>query len=331
MKLRFIVSVFAALAICGLAAHSQTIFTDTSPHKTQFIQVDDGVQLEVLDWGGAGRPIVLLAGYLTAHVYDEIAPKLLDLGHIYGITRRGLGASSKPTGGYAAEKSAEDVLHVLDRLALQRPILVGHSFGGQDLTFLGATQPERMSALVYLDSAEDTTLEPVGSMDTEKLPEALRVQHPANMSSFSAYREWQRNGLGFAFPESELRQIFAANPDGSVGRYLVSKQVRDAMFEGLHHAGYSRIRVPVLAFFDLPLPIEDQVKLYKPQTIEEGVTLGVKYGLDLARFARQKDALKRGVPDARIVELAGANTYIFLSNETDVIRELRMFVTELPR
>jgi hypothetical protein len=39
--------------------------------------VQEGVRLEVLDWGGSGRPLVLLAGGGdTAHVFDDFAPKL---------------------------------------------------------------------------------------------------------------------------------------------------------------------------------------------------------------------------------------------------------------
>jgi hypothetical protein len=49
---------------------------DPSPHSVQFITVDKKVQLEVLDWGGSGRPIILLAGLeATAHIYDDFAPK----------------------------------------------------------------------------------------------------------------------------------------------------------------------------------------------------------------------------------------------------------------
>jgi len=43
-----------------------------SKHKIQFVNVEDGVRLEVPDWGGSGRPIVLLAGLgFTAHVFDS--------------------------------------------------------------------------------------------------------------------------------------------------------------------------------------------------------------------------------------------------------------------
>src|SRR5438105_3869561 len=50
---------------------------DRSPHKVQFVSVEPGVSLEVLDWGGTGRPVVFLAGAgCTAHIYDEFAPHL---------------------------------------------------------------------------------------------------------------------------------------------------------------------------------------------------------------------------------------------------------------
>ena len=38
--------------------------------------VDSSVKLELLDWGGSGSPPVLLACYLSTHVYDAFAPKL---------------------------------------------------------------------------------------------------------------------------------------------------------------------------------------------------------------------------------------------------------------
>ena len=54
--------------------HSQQppAWKDLSPHSTQFVTVDKNVRLEVLDWGGSGNPLVLLAGGGdTAHVFDD--------------------------------------------------------------------------------------------------------------------------------------------------------------------------------------------------------------------------------------------------------------------
>ena len=47
---------------------------DRTPHKVHFITVENNVKLEVLDWGGSGRPVVLLTGLGdNAHVYDRFA------------------------------------------------------------------------------------------------------------------------------------------------------------------------------------------------------------------------------------------------------------------
>ena len=60
-----------------MAGAQPPAWTDRSPHRVQFVDVDEGVRLEVLDWGGAGRPVVWLAGSgNTAHVFDNMAPKL---------------------------------------------------------------------------------------------------------------------------------------------------------------------------------------------------------------------------------------------------------------
>ena len=87
-------SVLFALLAVPLYSQSASAWNDPSPHVTRFVSVDKDVRLEVLDWGGSGRLIVLLAGGgNTAHVFDDFAPRLRAHNHVYGITRRGFGAS----------------------------------------------------------------------------------------------------------------------------------------------------------------------------------------------------------------------------------------------
>lgn len=77
----------------------------------QFVAVDTNVRLEVLDWGGSGRSVVLLAGASdTAHTFDTFAPRLSARYHVYGITRRGAGASSATASGYDADRLGDDVI-----------------------------------------------------------------------------------------------------------------------------------------------------------------------------------------------------------------------------
>jgi len=143
----------------------------------------DGVRLEVLDWGGSGRPVVLLAGSgNTAHVFDDFAPKLTGFCHVYGITRRGYGASSQPRPGYDDQRLADDVLKVLDTLHIQSPVLVGHSMAGGELTTLGAQHSDRLGGLVYLDALGDPrdwpASDPAYMALFRKLPAPMREPPP---------------------------------------------------------------------------------------------------------------------------------------------------------
>jgi hypothetical protein len=53
---------------------------------------------------------------------------------------------------------------------------------------------------------------------------------------------------------------------------------------------------------------------------EERAAIEEKYAVDLAIQKKHITDLKVGVPSARIVEMPGANLYIFLSDEADVLR-----------
>jgi hypothetical protein len=76
---RLVGSIMLGLLGTPLFSQGASTWKDPSPHVTLFITVDKGVKLEVLDWGGSGRPLVLLAGGgNTAHVFDDFAPKLTD-------------------------------------------------------------------------------------------------------------------------------------------------------------------------------------------------------------------------------------------------------------
>ena len=151
------VLILAAICVVQLGCNPDKIHSgawhDPSPHRTQVIAVDKNVRLEVLDWGGSGRPLVLLAGLgHTAHIFDDFAPKLTTKYHAYGITRRGCGASSIPEDGYSADRLGDDVLAVLDALKLKRPVLVGHSIAGGELSSVATRHPEKISGVIYLEA-----------------------------------------------------------------------------------------------------------------------------------------------------------------------------------
>lgn len=162
---------------------------DPSPHQIQFVTVDENVRLEVLDWGGSGRALVLLSGLGgTAHVLDEFAPKLSSSYHVYGITRRGFGASSVPVSGYDADRLGDDVLAVFTALKLSRPLLAGLSFGGEELSSVGSRYPDRVAGLIYLDAAYPYAFDNGKGMSMADLFEAGQSLSTGSSSSSFAKR-----------------------------------------------------------------------------------------------------------------------------------------------
>jgi alpha-beta hydrolase superfamily lysophospholipase len=96
---------------------------DPSGHKVSFVTVEPGVQLEVLDWGGTGKTLVLLTGLGdNAHVFDQFACQFNDRFHVIGITRRGFGRSSQPAHGYDVDTRARDDIAVLDKLNIREAV-----------------------------------------------------------------------------------------------------------------------------------------------------------------------------------------------------------------
>src|SRR5205085_7481330 len=89
--------------------------------------------------------------------------------------------------------------------------------------------------------------------------------------SFSAYRAWQMRTQKFAFPESELRNGFATNRDGTMGEFKTPQSIHEAIGAGQKKRDYSKIRVPVLAFSEGPRPANSAPLPgeYQPKSEEE--------------------------------------------------------------
>jgi hypothetical protein len=90
-------------------------------------------------------------------------------------------------------------------------------------------------------------------------------------------------------------------------------------------ADWSRIRVPVLAIYRQRPPFEAFAADYVVRTEREMTELRQLYDAERAMVGRWQRDLRAGVPNARIVNLPGANVYMFLSHEAEVLREVRGF------
>jgi pimeloyl-ACP methyl ester carboxylesterase len=333
---RFMLLIFVAAAACAQEAPA---WQDPSPHQVRFVNVEEGVRLEVLDWGGSGRAIVLLAGSgNSAHVFDDFASKMTGWSHVYGITRRGHGASSQPEGGYDDQRLADDVLQVLETLGIERPVLAGHSMAGGELTTLGNQHSDRLAGLVYLDALGDPRDWPGSDPSYRELfnklvalrPSAAAAPPDEDPRTFDGFRARQlRNGESL-FPESELRNTHEISADGSMGRFKTPARVGNAIGAGQKKRDYSHIRVPVLAFGEGRRRPEDPPPpgQFVPKNDEERALEDAYDRATSAYVDRWLLNLIHNVRDVRLIALPpGTGHYVFLSQEAAVLRGMREFVT----
>jgi len=300
---------------------------DPSPHKVQFITVDSGVKLEVLDWGGTGRPLVMLAGLgNTAHVFDKFALKLTPKYHVYGITRRGFGDSSVPDSGYGADRLGDDVLAVVEELKLDRPVLAGHSIAGEELSSIGSRHPEKVAGLIYLDAGYQYAFyNPahgnliIDSLDVQKKLEQLRPgKEPQDTKPLI------RELLQTSLPQLEkdlqeqLKDLESRGPPPDMPPPKFPAAVTGIM-EGEQR--YTEIHAPVLLIYAVPH------SGYPP--VKDPAMRAAAEARDEANANAQANAFQTAVPQAKVVKLPHANHYVFESNEADVLREMDAFIAGL--
>jgi pimeloyl-ACP methyl ester carboxylesterase len=306
---------------------------DASPHTMQFATVDKDVKLEVLDWGGSGRPVVLLTGLgNNAHVYDKFAPKLTSTYHVYGITRRGFGASSKPpldNENYTADRLGDDVLAVLASLKIDKPVLVGHSIAGEELSSIGSRHPEKVAGLIYLDASFPYAFYNAARGDFLIDLIALRKQLDQLMPGMAPddTRVQEQELLQVALPqferdlkeEQKMFEFLPPLPPQNRQPPSPATAIRSG------EQKYTEIPVPILAIVAVP-------HNFGPNYLKDNPTArAAAVANDLERAGAQATAFEKALPSAHVVRLPNADHYVFRSNEADVLREINAFIGNLPK
>jgi len=359
MNRRFLVIVCLITSAATTAWTQQTEWKDSSPHTTRFIAVEDGVQLEVLDWGGplpqgpgqaaqTGPPIVLLAGLGgTAHHFDDIAPLLGRRHRVIAVTRRGHRGSSPAASGYGFARLAEDVVRVLDAVGIDRPVIVGHSFAGEELHVLGARYSTRIRGLVYVDAAFDRG-DDADNDAFKGLPQTVpAAPRPAagDLASFTTLRAYL-DRYGGAGPEGYLRTRYRANPDGSVaGLWAPDLPIRQAMTTAMQTAYKpyrpERVRVPPVAIYAVPKSAEDLMRrgssdrLPVPELVAQTSAdpalrerIEQLYLLTRQRVTNHEKWFQAFADGSRVVELSGQHDLV-VSNPRELLDQIESFVRTL--
>jgi pimeloyl-ACP methyl ester carboxylesterase len=300
---------------------------DETSHSSRFVTVDSAVKLEVLDWGGGGRPLILLAGLgNTAHIFDKFAIQLAESFHVYGITRRGFGASSKPlptSANYAADRLGDDVLEVIEALKLQQPILVGHSMAGEELSSIGSRHPEKIAGLVYLDGGYAYAFydSDRGDFNIDLNEFQRKLQQVRSIGDLQAIRELlaELPRLERSLRLQEKRQEGLPVALRSTQSPSPVQDVPAAMRTGEQR--YTKISAPILAIFAVPKPVS-------VRGVDEA-TLKAIVEAQAALDEAQAKAFETGIPTAQVVRIPNAEHYVFYSNASDVLIRIRSFAASL--
>src|SRR5207237_6955234 len=148
-----------------------------------------GLRLSFLEWGNAGRPVLCFLHGGSAHAdwFDFVTPAFAERFHVIALDQRGHGESqwAEPP-AYGTEHFAADLLGFIDAPGLTRVTLIGHSMGGHNAMSFAAWHPERVSALVIIDSRPAIPAERLQFMHARgrRMPRA----HPTEEAAIQAFR-----------------------------------------------------------------------------------------------------------------------------------------------
>lgn len=156
---------------------------------SHFIDLPSGT-FHYLSWGAehTDRPSTVLLHGITSDAWSwvRVGPALADRYRVYALDMRGHGDSIKPpAGSYSLRHTADDAAALIEALELERPVIIGHSWGGATAMVLasgiGSEKPAPALAQIILEDpahaiGRDHTRVAYYTRDIGRPAEELRVE-----------------------------------------------------------------------------------------------------------------------------------------------------------
>jgi pimeloyl-ACP methyl ester carboxylesterase len=312
----------------GSVAASAAQNAAASPPMEGFVAVN-GVRLQYLDWGGTGPVVILIHGLAdNPHVFDDLAPALIDRFHVIAYARRGSG-SSDAIGPYDVDNLTEDLRGLMDALKITRADLVGHSAGGDEITEMAAKHPERVNRMVYLDSGYDWA-DPDFRVLQGAVPFTFVQRPAAAMSSLDAYRSYQKEAWYRSLDdmqrvEANIRESIIIQPDGSV-KPRTSPEVVEQLYSALSNnkpRNYTQVHCPVLAIY--PDHVYD-VQVGDAEHKSKALAYEQKYWNPFREKSIAR--IRNELTNVEIARVQGAHNSFFMTDRAEVVGLMRHFFTE---
>jgi pimeloyl-ACP methyl ester carboxylesterase len=221
---------------------------------------------------------------------------------------RGRGDSEKPPTGYSLAQHDADLLALLDRVGLTRPVIFGHSLGAHIAVRFAAHHPERVDRLVLFDGGFDVRAEVLDSLGPALA--RLGVEFP----SPEAFRERMQALPFFAGRWNDyLTRYFDYDLEPGPGGGVRSKVPRHAIEEEVANlqrtrlwVWHHRVRAPTLL-------------LRAPD--------GLLRDDDCLMTQEEAEALAHAIRRCRLVVVDGSNHYtVLLGGLPQVAKEIHAFL-----
>jgi len=161
-KLLRILLTLLALLLVGLAIFwfSRPLDVDFEAVRSQVPHAEfshfadlDGLRVHYQECG-TGLPLVLVHGLMSSTFdWKDVLPLLSNRFHVIALDLKGFGFTAKPSGDYTLGTQADLVVRLLDHLRIEKAALCGQSMGGKVVLRVASRHPERVSALILVDSA----------------------------------------------------------------------------------------------------------------------------------------------------------------------------------
>ncbi len=178
-----------------------------------------GLRLHYREYPGAGTPegtVVLLHGLASSsQIWGAVAPRLAERARVLAPDLRGHGRSDKPDSGYDFASIVADLDGLLDAAGVERPVLVGHSWGAHVALEYAAAHPERSAGLVLVDGG----LEGLDGMTWEQVERDLAppdLTHLTMPELIAQVKEWGWDAFWDEQVEATLLSLFDVAEDGTV-------------------------------------------------------------------------------------------------------------------
>ncbi len=300
------------------------VWSDPAAHKTGYASVN-GVRLNYLDWGGSGPALIFLHGAgQNPHYFDDLAPVFADRFRVVAYARRGHGRSEAKE-PCDTETLTDDLRGLMDELGIARAHLVGHSMGGNEITRLAGTYPERVDRVVYLDAAYDMA-DPEFAAAIRAFPPHLQAGWPASaLTSWDAFRSYARALLPGVEDqrrtEAWMREDIEIQPDGTV-RMIAREGIRPAFVAAMAEPrDYAKIRAPALAIFSASF---EDVQRGDPGWIAENLEWNRTY---IAPWREKSiERIRREIRNVEIVNLPGTHDDLVFTCREQVTEAVGRFL-----